>query len=177
MKYIEAPNKHKGKSGIPTLFLGGGISNCKDWQSTLVEKLKDYNVTIYNPRRNNFDINNPKVSEEQIKWEHKRLHESNILVFYFAEETLCPITLFELGAALERNIYITTKQDIIVYCEPEYKRKFDVELQTKLAMKNARELSKHEDDITDDYFVSLHDNYDNFVDELKAIVDIAQVYV
>jgi hypothetical protein len=29
----------------------------------------------------------------------------------------------------------------------------------------------------DDYFVSLHDNYDDFVDELKAIVDIAQVYV
>jgi hypothetical protein len=82
-----------------------------------------------------------------------------------------------LGATLERNIYTTTKQDIIVYCEPEYSRKFDVELQTKLAMKNARELSKNEDDICDDYFVSFHDNYDDFVDELKAVVDIAQVYV
>jgi hypothetical protein len=138
--------------------------------------LKDYNVTIYNPRRNNFDINNPKVSEEQIKWEHKYLHESNILVFYFAQETLCPITLFELGAALERNIYTTIKQDIIVYCEPEYSRKFDVELQIKLAMKNAKELSEGFW-TPDDYFVSLHDNYDDFVDELKAIVDIAQVYV
>jgi hypothetical protein len=138
--------------------------------------LKDYNVTIYNPRRNNFDINNPKVSEEQIKWEHKYLHESNILVFYFAQETLCPITLFELGAALERNIYTTIKQDIIVYCEPEYSRKFDVELQIKLAMKNARELSEGFW-TPDDYFVSFHDNYDDFVDELKAIVDIAQVYV
>jgi hypothetical protein len=142
----------------------------------LVEKLKDYNVTIYNPRRNNFDINNPKVSEEQIKWEHKYLHDSNILVFYFAQETLCPITLFELGAALERNIYTTFKQDIIVYCEPEYSRKFDVELQIKLAMKNAKELSEGFW-TPDDYFVSFHDNYDDFVDELKAIVDIAQVYV
>jgi hypothetical protein len=182
MKYIEAPNKHKGKSGIPTLFLGGGISNCKDWQSKLVEKLSDYNVTIYNPRRKDFDINNPKVSEEQIKWEHKYLHESNILVFYFAQETLCPITLFELGAALERNIHALNKQDILVYCEPEYSRKFDVELQTKLAIKNARKLNEEMNegvtcDITDDYFVSLHDNYDDFVDELKAIVDIAQVYV
>jgi hypothetical protein len=177
MKYIEAPNKHKGKSGIPTLFLGGGISSCKDWQSKLVEKLTDYNVTIYNPRRNNFDINNPKVSEEQIKWEHKYLHESNILVFYFAQETLCPITLFELGAALERNIYTTYKQDIIVYCEPEYSRKFDVELQIKLAMNNAKAIRLNACDITDDYFVSFHDNYDDFVDELKAIVDIAQVYV
>jgi hypothetical protein len=46
-------------------------------------------------------------------------------------------------------------------------------------MKNARELNKetNEDDINDDYFVSFHDNYDDFVDELKAIVDIAQVYV
>jgi hypothetical protein len=67
----------------------------------------------------------------------------------------------------------------LVYCEPEYKRKFDVELQIKLAVKNARELNKetNEDDINDDYFVSLHDDYDDFVDELKAIVDIAQVYV
>ena len=177
MKYIEAPIKHKGKSGVPTLFLGGGISSCKDWQAKLVEKLTDYNVTIYNPLRKDFDINNPKVSEEQIKWEHKYLHESNILVLYFAQETLCPITLFELGAALERNIYVTTKQDIIVYCEPEYSRKFDVELQIKLAMKNAKALSENVCDITDDYFVSLHDNYDDFVDELKAIVDIAQVYV
>jgi hypothetical protein len=181
MKTITAPKKYKNKIGIPSLFLGGGISSCKLWQDKLIQEMTDYNVTIYNPRRNNFDINNPKVSEEQIKWEHKYLHEANILVFYFAQETLCPITLFELGAALERNIYVTIKQDIIVYCEPEYSRKFDVELQTKLAMKNARELSKetNEDDIPmdDDYFVSLHDNYDDFVDELKAIVDIAQVYV
>ena len=30
MKYIEAPIKYKTKPGIPSLFLGGGISNCKD---------------------------------------------------------------------------------------------------------------------------------------------------
>jgi hypothetical protein len=176
MKYIEAPTKYKNKPGIPSLFLGGGITSCKDWQSKLVEKLTDYNVTIYNPRRNDFDINNPKASEEQIKWEHKYLHDSNILVFYFAEETLCPITLFELGAALERNTYATIKQDILVYCEPEYKRKFDVELQIKLAVKNANQLSKN-NDVADDMCVSFHDDYSDFVDELKAIVDIAQVYV
>jgi len=177
MKTITAPKKYKNKIGIPSLFLGGGISACKLWQDKLIQEMTDYNVTIYNPRRNNFDINNPKVSKEQIKWEHKYLHEANILVFYFAQETLCPITLFELGAALERNIYTTYKQDIIVYCEPEYSRKFDVELQIKLAMKNAKALSLNACDITDDYFVSFHDNYDDFVDELKAIVDISQVYV
>ena len=87
-----------------------------------------------------------------------------------------------MGASLERNIHVLNKQDILVYCEPEYSRKFDVELQTKLAIKNARKLNEEMNegvtcDITDDYFVSLHDNYDDFVDELKAIVDIAQVYV
>jgi hypothetical protein len=85
--------------------------------------------------------------------------------------------LFELGAALERNIHTTFKQDIIVYCEPEYSRKFDVELQIKLAMNNAKAIRLNDCDITDDYFVSFHDNYDDFVDELKAVVDIAQVYV
>ena len=72
--------------------------------------------------------------------------------------------------------------ETVVYCEPEYSRKFDVELQTKLAIKNARKLNEEMNegvtcDIPDDYFVSFHDNYDDFVDELKAIVDIAQVYV
>jgi hypothetical protein len=176
MKYIEAPKRAKGKSGLPSLFLGGGISNCKDWQSKLVEELKDYNVTIYNPRRSNFDINNSKISEEQIKWEYKYLHDANILVFYFAQETVCPITLFELGAALERNTYALMKQDILVYCEPEYSRKFDVELQVKLAVKNANEVNKN-DDIDDDLFVSVHTDYSDFVDELKAVVEIAQVYV
>ena len=32
-------------------------------------------------------------------------------------------------------------------------------------------------DVADDLCVSFHDDYSDFVDELKAIVDIAQVYV
>jgi hypothetical protein len=164
MKYIEAPKRAKGRSGVPSLFLGGGISSCKLWQDKLIQELKDYNVTIYNPRRKDFDINNQKISEEQIKWEYKYLHETNILVFYFAEETLCPITLFELGAALERNLHGVNKQSIFIYCEPEYKRKFDVELQTKLVMKNI----KNNGGIDNHHVVSLHDDYDNFIKNLKS---------
>ena len=168
MKYVEAPNIVEDKTGITSVFLGGGITSCKDWQVNLVEILKDYNVTIYNPRRNQFDLTDVKVSEEQIRWEHKYLHESNILVFYFAEETLCPITLFELGAALERNMYLPyhTRQHIIIYCEPGYKRKFDVEFQSSLAIEYFDKLSKNPDIL----FVQVTDNYDVFIDTLKLTI-------
>jgi len=58
------------------------------------------------------------------------LKSADIIIFWFSGATLCPITLFELGAALERN------QKIIVGIEPNYKRKIDVEVQTKLMNKN-----------------------------------------
>ena len=170
MKYVEAPNNVNNEVGVPSLFLGGGITNCKDWQSKLVDVLKNYEVTIYNPRRSNFDINKVEDSKIQIKWEHKYLHSANILVFYFAQETVCPITLFELGAALERNTYSEVVQDIIVYCEPEYSRKFDVKIQIELARKNARGYRKN-------YFVKYYDDYDDFVSEIKETVDLAPIYL
>ncbi len=76
------------------------------------------------------------------------------------------VAIFGFGS--QGHAHALNKQDILVYCEPEYSRKFDVELQTKLAIKNARKLNEEMNegvtcDITDDYFVSLHDNYDDFV--------------
>lgn len=136
MIYVEAPNyEHDNNKDLPKLFLGGGITNCKDWQSDIVEELQDIDCIIYNPRRKTFDISDPLQSEIQIRWEHKYLNESDIVIFYFSSETLCPITLFELGARLAHNTYLDN-QSIYIYCEPSYGRKFDVAFQTHLAIKN-----------------------------------------
>jgi hypothetical protein len=135
MIYVEAPNyaQDDNNNNLPKIFLGGGITNCKDWQVDLVEELNDLDCIIYNPRRKSFDIKDPSQSSIQIRWEHKYLSESDIVVFYFSSETLCPITLFELGARLMSNQYSIYHQSIYIYCEPDYQRKFDVEFQTKLA--------------------------------------------
>jgi hypothetical protein len=102
-----------------TIFLAGGITNCPDWQKELIEKLKDVNVILFNPRRaEKFDPNDHKTHEEQVAWEWKYLQQADYVSFWFPCETLCPITLFELGAACEREH--EGKQSIFVGAHPDY---------------------------------------------------------
>jgi len=71
MQYIEAISAEKAE--YKSVFFAGGISNCPDWQKGLVDTLKDYEITVYNPRRNNFPIDDDSESEAQIIWEFDRL--------------------------------------------------------------------------------------------------------
>jgi hypothetical protein len=112
------------------LFLAGGITNCPDWQSELIEKIKDFKkLIIYNPRRKNFPIEDPNASEQQITWEYEHLRDADIIVFWFSRGSLNPIVLFELGRyGLSNN-----SKKIIIGLDPEYQRKQDVIIQTKLS--------------------------------------------
>lgn len=124
MKILTAPEE--GHSGKHSLFLAGGISNCGDWQSQMTALLADTNLTLINPRRPQFDMNDPTVTEAQIAWEYHYLRQAAAVLFWFPPETLCPITLFELGGALERNA------PIFVGCHSAYARREDVRIQVAL---------------------------------------------
>lgn len=110
------------------LFAAGGITDCPDWQRDYVQLLDGFGIRIdlFNPRRPNFDVRDPNASEEQIEWEHRALHAADVISFWFPEETLCPITLYELG------FWSATDKPIIVGCHPNYARRYDVEKQTSL---------------------------------------------
>ena len=108
-----------------SLFLAGGITDCPDWQAEMVESLKDLEINLYNPRRTNW-VYGVDSLEEQVKWEHEALREADAILFWFPSETLCPITLFELGAMTMTN------KIIFVGVSPEYKRVRDIEVQLKL---------------------------------------------
>lgn len=110
----------------PTLFLGGGITNCPDWQQEICGELQGMDLTVYNPRRADFPIGDPDAAEAQIIWEYKLLEKADAIMFWFPEETLCPITLFELGA----HLY---SAPLFVGCHLGYARKLDVEIQVGLA--------------------------------------------
>jgi hypothetical protein len=111
------------------LFLAGGITNCPDWQSVLIDDIKDIpNLTVYNPRRKNFPINDPKASEQQITWEFNHLRDCDIAVFWFSQGSLNPIVLYELGMWGNSN-----NRPMIVGVDTEYERKQDVIIQTQLA--------------------------------------------
>jgi hypothetical protein len=135
MRYIEAPSTYdEGKSDDIKIFLAGGISGTPDWQAEMVELLgeQDNNLVLLNPRRKNFPIHDPSAAEAQIKWEHDQLRLADAILFWFPKETLCPIVLYELGA------WSMTDKHLFVGVHPDYRRRQDVEIQTRLARQAIR---------------------------------------
>jgi len=149
-KYIEACDNLevlKDDSNI-RVFLAGGITGCQDWQAIISNNLKVYdNVTVINPRRKTFDLSNKDMEDvKQISWEHQALLCSDIIPFWFCKETLCPITLFELGKMLGLNTSYggDDRYKISIGIEEGYTRVNDVILQSNL-MQHTRITKNFED--------------------------------
>lgn len=124
MKYIEAIEP---EPTWPILFLAGGITGCPDWQAEMVEHLMDVEeLTVVNPRRANFPINDNSAAFEQIAWEFKMLEKADMISFWFPKETLCPITLFELGKWIHTNP--------VIGVEYGYQRALDIRVQGRLEL-------------------------------------------
>jgi hypothetical protein len=123
MHYIEAPQAYNGYE--PSLFLAGGITGCPDWQKEMVAKLQDLPLVIFNPRRSHFP-QYEDIDREQIEWEYTYLRKATAISFWFPEETLCPITLYELGA------WTMTNKKIFLGVHPHYQRIQDIRIQTAL---------------------------------------------
>jgi hypothetical protein len=125
IQVIEAVSEEKQKYST-SLFLAGGITNCPQWQAEVLESIKELDITVFNPRRIDFPIHDPTASKEQITWEYEKLRQATFVSFWFSKETLCPITLFELGAALERT------EKLFIGVPYDYSHRQNVETQTKL---------------------------------------------
>jgi hypothetical protein len=137
MKYIQAPDEYIGRS--PSIYLGGGISDCENWQRRMVELLAGADLAVLNPRRASFPIDDPTAAREQIEWEFRHLRRATIKLFWFPPQTLCPITLFELGASCASDA------PLVVGADPEYRRREDVVIQMELARPDVRVVDRLED--------------------------------
>lgn len=121
------PEKIEG----PSVFLAGSIEQGKAelWQDQIIKSLADKHVTIFNPRRDEWNadwvqsIENPDFTE-QVNWELDALELSDIVVFYFDPNTKSPITLFELG-------FFFRVKKIIICCPPGFWRKGNIEVFAK----------------------------------------------
>lgn len=130
--YLDAPHHLERYANIgldKTIFLAGSITGASDWQRDAAERLIPY-FNVFNPRRNNYT---PDESQEriQISWEFKHLELAEITLFYFAPETLAPITLLEYGKQLVKCKYAPFRKTYVCI-NPDYKRKNDVIIQTEL---------------------------------------------
>lgn len=127
MKEIRPPAPLSIEEGAPIVFLAGSIEMgaAVDWQSKVVEGLRDLEGTVLNPRREEWDASWPQSIEfapfrEQVEWELEGQERATLILFYFAPDTKAPITLLELGLAAKRNA--------IVCCPEGYFRKGNVDV-------------------------------------------------
>ena len=136
MKLITAIEDYKPTNKEISCFLAGGITNCNDWQKEVINNINQGihggtdHLVIYNPRRENFPIDNPNASKEQIDWEYKYLTNADIFSMYFCNTPKSdqPICFYELGryVTLMSQKYDDFSLRIIISCEYGFKREKDV---------------------------------------------------
>ncbi|MCJ7560971.1 nucleoside 2-deoxyribosyltransferase domain-containing protein [Candidatus Bathyarchaeota archaeon] len=124
---IKAPqNFHQLKN--QSCFLAGSIEmgTATQWQKQVVSKLKNEDVTILNPRRDDWDstweqnISNPQF-RQQVEWELEAMECADVIAMYFDPKAKSPITLLELG------LFAKSKK-LIVCCPEGYWRKGNVDV-------------------------------------------------
>ncbi len=108
-----------GGTGKPAVFLAGGITGCPDWQATAAALLPP-GVVAFNPRRPAWPIDDPAAGPGQIAWEVRHLARADVVLFWFCQETVQPITLYELGAAAAAG------RPMVVGADRRYPRRVDV---------------------------------------------------
>lgn len=104
------------------------MGKADDWQAEVADALKDYNVTLLNPRRDDWDssweqdINNPQFNE-QVNWEMDGMNAADLILFFIGKKSKAPITLLELG--------LHASDDIMMCCEEGFYRKGNVDIVCK----------------------------------------------
>lgn len=152
MKTIKSPNPINNNPSLDnhfSIFLAGSIEMgvAEDWQTRLEQELSDKNVTLFNPRRDEWDssweqsILNPQFYQ-QVNWELNALDKSNLIVMYFSPETKSPISLLELG------LYAASGK-MVVCCPEGFWRKGNVDI------------------VCDRYNISNFDSFEKMVEFLK----------
>lgn len=116
----------------PSVFLAGGISGCPDWQTEAAQYLPPW-VTVFNPRRDNFPIDDPAAGPAQMDWEARHLHAADAILFWFPAPLEAhreqPISFYELG------LYVSgLRRPAAVGVDYRFTRALDVRHQLRLAL-------------------------------------------
>jgi len=137
-----------------SIFLGGTIDmgNSRNWQEIVERKLIEYDINIYNPRRDDWDsswkqdITDPNFYQ-QVKWELNALEKSDIIFFNFESGSKSPITLLEVG------LYAKSDKTIIISCPKDYERNGNVEI------------------VSDHYGINLFNSLDESLEFLLEVIE------
>lgn len=114
-------------------------------------------LVIYNPRRENWNsswVQNPTDGtpfHEQVVWELDHLESSDMIVFYFADDSKSPITLLELGLFAPNS-----DKRIMIYCSSNFYRCGNVKI------------------VADRYQIPVFDIYEKLFQQVKTYISHKQ---
>ncbi|KAJ6595750.1 hypothetical protein DFH09DRAFT_146614 [Mycena vulgaris] len=119
---------HKVQISGRSVFLAGSIEMgaAEDWQTVMTERMLHLPITIFNPRRDDWDsswkqsASDPQF-REQVEWELDQLDRCDVIAMYFDPNTKAPISLLELGLNAATG-------KMVVCCPDEFYRKGNVEI-------------------------------------------------
>ena len=113
----------QGKS----IFLSGSIERSDvPWQTHLTRLLAHLPVTIFDPRRDDWDDtwverkSDPRF-KTQTEWELEQLGRADIVAVCFLPGTDAPVTLLEFGLTVR-------KRNVVVCCHEEFSGRGNVEM-------------------------------------------------
>lgn len=117
-------------TGEKTVFLAGSIEGgmAERWQDRAIKLLTGKGITVFNPRRANWDSTWKQTTENtdfvhQVLWELQGLKDADYVIFYFDPNTKAPITLLELGLMAGQQ-----PDKCIVVCNEPFYRKGNVDI-------------------------------------------------
>jgi len=126
-RVYKAPEIIPLQNDFKTIFLAGSIEMDKavNWQKKCEELLQN-DYIIFNPRRNEWDSSWSQTIEnnnfkEQVNWELNALEKADIVIMYFAGDTMSPISLLEFGLYAQSN-----KMKVVV--EENFWRKGNIDI-------------------------------------------------
>lgn len=125
---IKAPGRFTPLKS-PSIFLAGSIEmgSAENWQTVVEDELEESDVTILNPRRDDWDSSweqdkaNPQF-REQVEWELHAMEQVDFIPMYFDPKTKSPITLLELG------LFANTPKKLLVCCPKGFWRRGNVDI-------------------------------------------------
>lgn len=137
-------------AGHNSVFLAGSIDmgQAENWQQRVTDALRSLPVSIFNPRRDDWDsswvqdISDDRF-REQVEWELDHLEKASVICVYFDPEGKAPITLMELGLFANSN-------KIVVCCPPGYWRRGNVQI------------------VCARYNIPLHDDIEDMIEDVKS---------
>ena len=91
-------------TGAVSIFLAGTTTDTggDDWRQTLIQSITNLPVTIFDPKRSDWDSTwkedfSDERWVEQVQWELDMQEKADIVVVFFHGVSLAPISLLELG--------------------------------------------------------------------------------